>query len=58
MKYLQGEEKEEAIGCFKRASEIALNSTCYRARCGSVIIKNGEIKETADKRFIRLIGKK
>ena len=43
MKYLQGEEKEEAIGCFKRASEIALNSTCYRARCGSVIIKNGEI---------------
>lgn len=43
MKYLQGEEKKEAIKYFKRASEIALNSTCYRARCGSVIIKNGEI---------------
>jgi dCMP deaminase len=43
MKLLSGEEEKEAINYLERAAEIAKNSFCLRSKCGSVIVKDGEI---------------
>ena len=43
MRYLSGNEKEDALGYIEIASKVALNSNCKRARCGSIIVKNNEI---------------
>ena len=43
MRYLSGEEEIEALRFINRATEIALNSSCYRSRCGTVIVKDGEV---------------
>ena len=43
MKYLSGKEEKRAMEYIDKAAEIALNSTCFRAKCGSVIVKNNEI---------------
>lgn len=43
MKYLSGEEEQQALEYMNKAAQIALQSTCKRARCGSVIVWNNEI---------------
>jgi len=43
MKYLSNQEEKEAINYFNQAAEIAKNSTCLRDKCGSLIVKDGEI---------------
>jgi deoxycytidylate deaminase len=43
MKFLSGEEKKKAIEYMEKAAEIALNSSCIRSKCGSIIVKDGEI---------------
>lgn len=43
MRYLTGNKEKEAIKFIKRASEAAINSTCERSRCGSIIVKDNEI---------------
>lgn len=43
MEYLSGDEEYKALEYIKKASQAALNSTCERSRCGSVIVKDGEI---------------
>jgi deoxycytidylate deaminase len=43
MEYLFGKEHTKAIIYFLRAKEIALESTCRRSLCGSVIAQNNEI---------------
>lgn len=43
MKCLFGDEEKKALEYFTKAAQIALRSTCQRARCGSVIIQNDKI---------------
>jgi deoxycytidylate deaminase len=43
MEYLKGQQKEEAVSWINEAIEIAQQATCERARCGAIIIKDGEI---------------
>ena len=43
MEYLINNEAEKAIRHFQGAAKVALQSTCHRSRCGSVIIKKGEL---------------
>ncbi len=43
MKILSGDEEKEALEYLVKAAEIALESTCLRSKCGSVIVKNGVI---------------
>ena len=43
MKYLTGKEEQEALGYIEEAAKIAEQSRCHRSRCGSVIVKVGEI---------------
>jgi len=43
MRYLSGGEKKNAIKYIYKAAQAALNSTCYRSKCGSVIVKENEI---------------
>ncbi len=43
MKYLSGEEEREALKWINKAANIALQSTCYRSKCGSIIVENDEI---------------
>ena len=43
MRYLSGDEQQQALAYINQAAEIALQSTCERARCGSVIVENDEI---------------
>lgn len=38
MRYLSNKEEQVAIEFFKKASVIALSSTCQRSKCGSIII--------------------
>ena len=40
MEYLTKDEEKKALEYINQAAQIALNSTCERARCGSVIVKN------------------
>ncbi len=41
MKTLSGKEKDDALGHLNVAARIALNATCFRAKGGSVIVKDG-----------------
>ncbi len=43
MTYLQGKEEQEAAQWLTYAGKIALQATCQRDKCGSVIVKNNEI---------------
>lgn len=43
MKYLKGQQKKEAAEWARKAAEAAEQSLCLRAKCGAVIIKDGEI---------------
>lgn len=43
MIYLSDNEEKKALEFIVKASQIALNSTCERSRCGSVIVQEGKI---------------
>ena len=43
MRYLKGKSKQDVLGFIRHTAEIAQNSTCLRSKCGSVIVKDGEI---------------
>ena len=43
MKYVVGEEEEEALEFMAQAAQIAKNSSCFRSRCGCVIVKDTQI---------------
>ena len=43
MKVISGKKKDEAMGHLATAANIALSSTCFRAKGGSVIVKEGAI---------------
>lgn len=43
MKYLIGDSEKEALRYITQAIQIALSSTCQRARCGSVIVVDNKI---------------
>jgi len=43
MKYLSGEEEKNAEIYIEKAVEVARKATCRRAKCGAVIVKDGEI---------------
>ena len=43
MRFLSSEEKRVAESFFQEAATIALSSSCYRSRCGSVIVSDNEI---------------
>ncbi len=43
MRYLSGEEEREAQAYFRECARVAVQSNCHRARCGSVIVKDGEL---------------
>jgi len=43
MKYLTGEEERIAQTYINEAKDVAQNATCERAKCGAVIVSNGEI---------------
>lgn len=43
MKILYGIDKEEALKYLYQASIVALSSSCYKSKCGSVIVKDGEV---------------
>lgn len=43
MRFLEGEEKEEAMKFILEAAEEAKKSTCKKSHRGVVIVKNGEI---------------
>lgn len=43
MRYLDGKEKDDAMKFIFAAEEIAKSSKCWRAQCGSVIVKDGFI---------------
>ncbi|MCL4379645.1 MAG: hypothetical protein M1160_03455 [Candidatus Marsarchaeota archaeon] len=43
MKVLSGRERDEAIERLAAAASIALGSTCFRSKGGSVIVKEGTI---------------
>jgi len=43
MKYLANSEEKKALEYITQVAQIALSSTCERARCGSVIVQNDKI---------------
>ena len=43
MKHLLGEKEKEAIEYMLKAAKIAENSSCLRAKCGSILVKDKEI---------------
>jgi deoxycytidylate deaminase len=43
MKYLSGAEEEEAIKWMEEAAKIAQSALCLRAKCGTVIVSDGNI---------------
>jgi len=43
MRILSGEEEKEALEFIVAATALARKATCNRSRCGSVIVKDGEI---------------
>jgi deoxycytidylate deaminase len=43
MKFLSGDEEKDAKKFLEDAQGAAKNSTCLRAKCGSVIVKDGKI---------------
>ncbi|OIO50608.1 MAG: hypothetical protein COV41_01110 [Candidatus Brennerbacteria bacterium CG11_big_fil_rev_8_21_14_0_20_43_10] len=43
MKYLEGQQEQEAIKLIEKAADVAKKGLCLRAKCGAVIVKYGEI---------------
>ena len=43
MRYLYSVEEKKALEYIFEASKIALNATCKRSKCGSIIVKSDEI---------------
>ncbi len=43
MKYLSDNEEKKSLEYLAKAAQIALNATCERFRCGSVIVQDDEI---------------
>jgi len=43
MEYLKGQQEKEAIHWMNMATEIAKKALCLQAKCGTVIVKNGEV---------------
>lgn len=43
MIYLNNIYEKEAINFLKKAAEVALNSSCFRSKCGSIIVKDNKI---------------
>lgn len=43
MIYLKNNEEKEAIGWMEKAGEVAGRALCLRAKCGTVIVKAGEV---------------
>ncbi|HVZ10851.1 MAG TPA: deaminase [Candidatus Paceibacterota bacterium] len=43
MEYLKWQQEKEAIKWMEKAVEIAEKALCLKARCGTVIVKDGEI---------------
>ena len=43
MRYLSSDEELNALEYIKKAAKIALDATCERSQCGSVIVNNDEI---------------
>lgn len=43
MKYLSDQEEKQALEYINKAAKIALDSTCKRAKCGCVIVKDEKI---------------
>lgn len=43
MRYLQNQEKEDAIKWMYEAGKVASKALCLRAKCGTVIVKDGEV---------------
>lgn len=43
MEYLKDEREKEAIYWMNKAAEVAQKALCHRAKCGTVIVKDGQI---------------
>jgi len=43
MQRIIGEEYKKVLPYLKAAAEVAMQATCHRANCGSVVVKNGKI---------------
>ena len=43
MRILEGQEQQEALKFIEEAAKIAVQSLCLRARCGAVIVKDGQV---------------
>ncbi len=43
MEYIKGQQEKEATLLLEKTAEIAKKALCLRAKCGTVIIKDGEI---------------
>lgn len=43
MQYLKGQQEQEAIGWMMKAADAAKKALCHKAKCGSVIVMDGEI---------------
>lgn len=43
MRRLTGAEEQSALKLLVAATEVALNSTCQRSRCGAIIVKDDEM---------------
>lgn len=43
MEYLKEQQEKEAIRWMNEAAKVAKKALCFRAKCGTVIVKNGEI---------------
>ena len=43
MKLLEGSEKEEALHWLDEAVAVAQDATCERAKCGAIIVREGEV---------------
>ena len=43
MEYLKGQQEKEAIKWMEEAAKFARKALCLKAKCGAVIVKDGEI---------------
>ncbi len=43
MRYLEGKEEKEGIAWMEQAAKMAAKALCLKAKCGTVIVKEGEI---------------
>lgn len=43
MRFLEFKEREDAFKFFEKVVEVAEQATCNRSKCGSIIVKDGEI---------------